>query len=396
MARLAKGEGTVRLRKDGRWEGTYIAGVDENGKKFRKNVLAKSKLECVEKLNAAQAQCTKEQEIIANCGYLKEADPTLEDWYQIWVKIFLKGVIKEYTLFSYCCNFERYILPRIGGLKLSEIDGVVCQKLCADLLTNGRMRDVKNKGKGLSSVMVQDIKRLLSSCLQKAVDEGIIEKNPTKKVKIPNDKKIEMQTMKREEIGVFLEEAKRSGLYEFYLLELSTGMRLGEICALTWDDFNYKYKTISVNKNAPSAFGGAVITTPKTENSVRTLKLTDECAELLELMKLRRPDESNIMFPDPKTGERRNGSAVTVQLHRIQRRAGLPRIRFHDLRHTFATLMLEQGADIKTVSYMLGHSDVRFTMNRYIHVTEALQKNAAAAMSEIIQTHGCKSARKET
>ena len=215
-------------------------------------------------------------------------------------------------------------------------------------------------------------------------------------MKIPNDKKIEMQTMKREEIGVFLEEAKRSGLYEFYLLELSTGMRLGEICALTWDDFNYKYKTISVNKNAPSAFGGAVITTPKTENSVRTLKLTDECAELLELMKLRRPDESNIMFPDPKTGERRNGSAVTVQLHRIQRRAGLPRIRFHDLRHTFATLMLEQGADIKTVSYMLGHSDVRFTMNRYMHVTEALQKNAAAAMSEIIQTHGCKSARKET
>ena len=71
MARRAKGEGTVRLRKDGRWEGTYIAGVDENGKKFRKNVLAKSKLECVEKLNAAQAQCTKEQEIIANCGYLK-------------------------------------------------------------------------------------------------------------------------------------------------------------------------------------------------------------------------------------------------------------------------------------------------------------------------------------
>lgn len=89
MARRAKGEGTVRLRKDGRWEGTYIAGVDENGKKFRKNVLAKSKLECVEKLNVAQAQYAKEQEIIANCGYLKEADPTLNSWYKIWVENFL-------------------------------------------------------------------------------------------------------------------------------------------------------------------------------------------------------------------------------------------------------------------------------------------------------------------
>ena len=396
MARRAKGEGTVRLRKDGRWEGTYIAGVDENGKKFRKNVLAKSKLECVEKLNAAQAQYAKEQEIIANCGYLKEADPTLNSWYKIWVENFLNGAIKEYTLFSYCTTIERYILPRIGDLKLSEIDGVVCQKMCNDLLTNGRTRDVKNKGPGLSSVKVQDVKRLLGNYLQKAVDEGIIEKNPTKKVKIPNDKKIEMQTMKREEIGVFLEEAKRSGLYEFYLLELSTGLRLGEITALTWDDFNYKYKTITVNKNAPRVYFDNETTTPKTENSVRTLQLTDDCATLLECMKLRKPDDSNIMFPDPKTGGMRNGSAVTVQLHRIQRRAGLPRIRFHDLRHTFATLMLEQGVDIKTVSYMLGHSDVRFTMNRYMHVTETLQKNAAAAMSDIIQTHGCKSARKES
>ena len=107
-------------------------------------------------------------------------------------------------------------------------------------------------------------------------------------------------------------------------------------------------------------------------------------------------EESNYNFPSPRTGDVREGPAVTRQLHRIQLRAGLPRIRFHDLRHTFATLMLEQGADIKTVSYMLGHSDVRFTMNRYMHVTEALQKSAAAAMSEIIQTHGCKSARKET
>jgi len=95
--------------------------------------------------------------------------------------------------------------------------------------------------------------------------------------------------------------------------------------------------------------------------------------------------ESNLIFPSPRTGDYREGPAVTRQLHRIQQRAGLPRIRFHDLRHTFATLMIEQGVDIKTVSQMLGHTDAGFTMNTYMHVTESMQQRAAEAMSEVIK-----------
>ena len=220
--------------------------------------------------------------------------------------------------------------------------------------------------------------------MEKAVDEELLTKNPTKKLKIPNDKKVEMQTLKKEEIGVFLEEAKRSGLYEFYLLELTTGMRQGEIIALTWDDFDEKNKTISINKNVTRVDGEIIVTTPKTKNSIRTIKLTNECVDLLKAMKLRKMGESNLIFPSPRTGDYREGPAITRQLHRIQQRAGLPRIRFHDLRHTFATLMIEQGVDIKTVSQMLGHTDAGFTMNTYMHVTENMQQKAAEAMSDVL------------
>jgi integrase len=394
MARRAKGEGSVRLRKDGRWEGTFEIKTNQNGKRIRKSVFAKTKAECIEKLNETKEKYVKEQHILESRGYLLDADPLLRDWYKIWIETFCEGVIKEYTVRGYQRHFETYILPKLGDLHLSEISHVICQQFCTDLLQNGRRIDVERKGTGLSSVTVQDIRRTLSICLERALAEDLINKNPTKKIKIPNDDKVEMQTLKREDIQVFLEEAKRSGLYEFYLLELSTGLRLGEITALTWDDFDEEKKTITVNKTASRLDGKIIISTPKTPSSNRTIMIPNECVTALKALKVRKLDESDLIFPSPK-GRVREGAAVTRQLHRIQLRAGLPRIRFHDLRHTFATLMLEQGVDVKTVSQMLGHTDAGFTMRTYMHVTERMQEQAATAMSEIIQQNGSKSAKEE-
>ena len=394
MARRAKGEGSVRLRKDGRWEGMFDVKTNQHGKRIRKSVFAKSKIECIEKLNEAKEKYAREQHILESKGYLLDADPLLRDWYKTWIEVFCEGVIKEYTVRGYQRQFETYILPRLGDLRLSEISHMVCQQFCTDLLKNGRTQHTETKGTRLSSVTVQDIRRTLSICLEKAITEELIYRNPTQKIKIPNDRKIEMQTLKREDIKVFLEEAKRSGLYEFYLLELSTGLRLGEITALTWDDFDEEKRTITVNKAASRLDGKIVISTPKTASSNRTIKIPNECVVALKALKVRKLDESNLIFPSPQ-GKVREGPAVTRQLHRIQLRAGLPRIRFHDLRHTFATLMLEQGVDIKTVSQVLGHTDAGFTLKTYMHVTERMQEQAANAMSEIIQQNGCDSAKEK-
>lgn len=120
----------------------------------------------------------------------------------------------------------------------------------------------------------------------------------------------------------------------------------------------------------------------------RTIRLCDECIRLLSELKANQIPKSKYIFPSTVTGEIQDTSAVTRRLHRIQDRAGVPRIRFHDLRHSFATLSLEQGMDIKTVSHMLGHTDAGFTMNTYMHVTDSMQENVANTMGNLIESAG--------
>ena len=203
---------------------------------------------------------------------------------------------------------------------------------------------------------------------------------------MPNCTKPEMKTLKKEELTAFLEETKRSGCYEFYYLELTTGMRLGEICALEWNDLSLENKTITVNKAVQKIKGEVKINTPKTKSSIRTIRLCDECIRLLSQLKANQIPKSKYIFPSSVTGEIRDTSAVTRRLHRIQDRAGVPRIRFHDLRHSFATLSLEQGMDIKTVSHMLGHTDAGFTMNTYMHVTDNMQQSVADTMGTLLDS----------
>lgn len=384
MARRTKGEGTLRKRKDGRWEGWFNIGKDENGKTKRKSVTAKTKSECQEKLNKAKEEYLKEQSVLSSHTYLTNSDPTLNEWYEIWINTFCRNVIKDYTVNGYEQRFKTNILPALGDMKLSKLSTVNCQQFLVGLFSNGRQRGREKHGNGLAYYSVKGIERTLSSCLQKAVDEDLIPKNPISKVKLPSCTKPEMKTLKKEELTAFLEETKRSGCYEFYYLELTTGMRLGEICALEWNDLSLEDKTITVNKAVQKIKGEVKINTPKTKSSIRTIKLCDECIRLLSQLKANQVPKSKYIFPSSVTGEIRDTSAVTRRLHRIQDRAGVPRIRFHDLRHSFATLSLEQGMDIKTVSHMLGHTDAGFTMNTYMHVTDSMQENVANTMGNLL------------
>ena len=357
---------------------------DENGKTKRKSVTAKTKSECQEKLNKTKEEYLKEQSVLSSHTYLTDSDPTLNEWYEIWINTFCKNVIKDYTVNGYEQRFKTNILPALGDMKLSELSTVNCQQFLVGLFSDGRQRGREKHGNGLAYYSVKGIERTLSSCLQKAVDEDLIPKNPLSKVKLPNCAKPEMKTLKKEELTAFLEEAKRSGCYEFYYLELTTGMRLGEICALEWDDLSLENKTITVNKAVQKIKGEVKINTPKTKSSIRTIRLCDECIRLLSELKANQIPKSKYIFPSSVTGEIRDTSAVTRRLHRIQDRAGVPKIRFHDLRHSFATLSLEQGMDIKTVSHMLGHTDAGFTMNTYMHVTDSMQENVANTMGNLL------------
>ncbi len=169
-----------------------------------------------------------------------------------------------------------------------------------------------------------------------------------------------------------------------FFLELTTGLRKGELVALLWSDLDEQSMTLNVCKQAVRVKGGGVkVTRPKTETSIRRISLSQETIDVLKAEHAKHP-ELEIMFPSPKTLGMYYPDSVTAIHNKILKSAGLPHIRLHDLRHTFATLALQNGVDVKTVSSILGHYDAGFTLRTYTHVTTKMQEEAAATMGKLI------------
>ena len=186
-----------------------------------------------------------------------------------------------------------------------------------------------------------------------------------------------MQVLPQDKIGAYLDEAKRLGVYEMFYLELTSGLRRGELLALLWSDLDVSTRMLTVNKQVGRLNGELVVTAPKTENSIRTIALPEETVSLLIAEHERHP-ESPLMFLCPRTNSYWPPDTV-VRLHKqMLSAAGVSeRVRFHDLRHTFSTLAIQSGVDVKTVAGMLGHYSAAFTLDTYTHVTERMKQGAA-------------------
>ena len=214
--------------------------------------------------------------------------------------------------------------------------------------------------------------------------ERLILANPAKGCRLPKLEKREMKILPEDKIGPYLAEAERRGLLAAFYLELTTGLRRGELLALLWTDLDVENMTISVSKQAGRNNAGEPdITRPKTENSIRKISIPQDAVDLLVAEHQKHPSNP-WMFPSPKTGEMYHPDSV-VNIHKkILKDAGLEHLRFHDLRHTFATLALQNGVDVKTVSSMLGHFDAGFTLRTYTHVTRQMQESAAEKMGNFM------------
>ena len=169
-----------------------------------------------------------------------------------------------------------------------------------------------------------------------------------------------------------------------FYLELVTGLRKGELTALLWSDLDEKRCTISVSKQAVGdRHRNVEISRPKTENSVRKISIPQSAVDLLIAEHRKHPDNP-WMFPSPRMGEMYHPDSI-VKLHeKIMKDTGLEHIRFHDLRHTFATMALQNGVDVKTVFSMLGHYDAGFTLRTYTHATRQMQEQAAEKMDNFM------------
>ena len=373
----ANGEGNIRKRKDGRWEGRFTAGHDPaTGKQVFKNVLGKTQTEVKEKLKKALVEA-------GQVDLAKSGKYTVGAWMDEWFENVAKVKVRPSSHQTYKGYIDNHIKPNIGNIPLEKLTTMDLQKFYRNLLTKGRVERIESKEqpKGLSAKTVRNINQVISSAMDLAVAQKIIPANPTNACELPKVEHQEMQTIPAEQLQAFLEEARATGVYEMYYIELATGLRRGELLGLKWQDIDWKNGIIKVRRQVARVNGEIVEAPLKTKNSYRAVTISQQAIEVLKQQKTKTKDQ--YVFPSPNGGPI-SPDSVNNMLKRVLERAGIPKVRFHDLRHTFATIALQNGVDIKTVSGMLGHFSAGFTLDTYAHVTTSAQKEAAQTMGNLL------------
>ena len=389
--RRTRGEGSIRKRSDGRWEGRYTAGRNEETGKH-KSVLARTQAECKRQLRETLRQRGPEAEapprqVLEHRAPTQQANGrefTVAQWRQTWYDLYAKQDIRRSTQNQDTYFMNSLVIPRIGELPLSQLTGLHLQTLYQELRTSGRVHPRKHTGAGLSPKTVRSVHMFLHSALEQAVESGMIAENPTAESKPPKLEKKEMKIIQPEQIGDYLQAAAARNVLPMFFLELTTGLRRGELLALFWEDLNVQKQSISVTKSVSRLDGELVVSKPKTEHSMRTILIPQQAVDLLIQEHVLYPDNP-YLFPSPATGDMYSPETVARIHKRILKDAGLEGCRFHDLRHTFATLALQNGVDIKTLSRTLRHYSPGFTLETYIHVTKRMQEEAAEKMGQFLE-----------
>ena len=321
-------------------------------------------------------------------GSKRAEKTTLSEWITTWFETYSKPLIRPSTAKAYQSFIKNHIIPNIGGSTLSGLEPIDIQRMYNSIKTEGRVQSNKRKPgnaeQGLSSGLVRSVHSLLLQCLEQAVRNRLIPYNPVTSCKPPPKEKSEMRIIPSDKIGAYLKAAEECGFLPMFFLELSSGLRRGELLALLWSDLNVTDNTISITKQVTGIKGGLVVSAPKTPNSIRVIAIPEQASDLLAAEHAKHPGNP-YMFPSPVTGKMYYPDSVGRIHKRILTKAGLERNRFHDLRHTFSTLALQNGVDIKTLSNMLGHYSAGFTLDTYTHVTDKVQREAAKKVGSFMK-----------
>ena len=372
--RRPSGDGMVRKRDDGRWEGRIVIGHKENGDPIFRYLSAGSQKALVERLN-------RERNIYQGVDLTEDSRMTLGEWLDRWLEERVAPSVRESTLESYRYHIQHHIKPRLGSKPIGKITVDDVQKLYREIQNCGRIQEDSVWGHALSGSTVRRLHGVFHLAMDAAVRAHLIPKNPTEGITLPKKETVPKQVLNDAQLERFMKEVQNDPIWhDFFYTELTTGLRQGEICSLMWSDFDEAHGTLSVRRTLHIQKGGRLVTgETKTGTGKRTITLPPSTAGLLAQRK--KSSYSQWIFPNPLRPEQpASPNAAYNHLKTLLKKAGLPSIRFHDLRHTFATHALASGVDAKTLSGILGHTQASFTLDTYTHVTGDMQRQAAQVM----------------
>ena len=316
----------------------------------------------------------------------EECRMTLGEWMDKWLDEYMIFAIRESTLDSYRGMVNNQVKPFIGNKQLASLTTADIQKFYNKIKKEGRVREHPVHGKTLADSMVRSVHMMLHEALDMAVKERLLAKNPTNGTTIPKCNYPEKQILGDNQLETFLEAIRGQEYWcDFFYVEVMTGLRRGEICGLKWQDIDFEENKLRVKRSVSVKRGGGVnIGETKTETGVRCIEMPPSVAELLKNRKQSAITEW--VFPAFLNPEQPiHPQAAYRKLKVILKSAELPMIRFHDLRHTFATHATQGGVDPKTLAGILGHTNASFTLDTYTHVTSDMQKSASAIVGNMMK-----------
>jgi len=292
------------------------------------------------------------------------------------------------TLERYCEHVDR-LIAGLGSIPLARLQPLAIQDFYTELRQHGhRQRDA-----GLSEQTLLHIHRVLSAALSQGVSWRLIACNPAADVKAPRPLQIEMRTLSEEEMRALLTAAEGTGLYVSVLLWLTTGIRRGELLALMWRDLDWEHRRLTIVRTLEETKQGLVIKAPKTRRSSRVVPLPPVAIEVLHAHEVRQKMERlragsafidhGLIFPD-EVGQPQRPRNVTKAFAALVRRAEIPQISIHGLRHTHITDLLRAGVHPKVVSERAGHATPAFTLQRYAHALPDMQRDAADQVQKLV------------
>lgn len=391
--RAANGNGSLRKKvvvKNGRkyeyWEGRITVGKDGlTGKQIQKSITGKNRTEVAKKMT--------ELSYMVNSGkYRPEKKIRFSDWLRIWQESYLIQ-LKPSTKRSYQDAIKLYIDPMLGGIELQSLTSASIQAFVS------KLAEEKNPG------TIQHIFSTLNVALKQAVIAGYINSNPAEHCVLPKKQTVSdaQRTIPEEKIILFIEEAQKypnENIGNMLICALGTGMRLGELLGLTWDCVDWEKNEIRVEKQliyAPGVndpvYGNMSMGSPK-NGKPRTIAMSELVLKCLwrqktvqQKYRAKNPAyiESNLVFAQKKGGPPCR-ELPRYALRQITEKIGCPTSKIHDLRHTFATLSVESGGNIKTLQETLGHSSATLTLDRYSHNTSAMKRENSQKLEEFLRT----------